>query len=258
MEHKTNKTVFLTGATKGLGKLLAQSLHRDGFTIIASDLYPAEEIPEQVAVLFHDYFPFDLSNTLQIGDLTGQITSRHKIDILINNAAILDFRFLSGYEDQEIQRTIQVNLVSPILLVKNFMPHFIENDYGRIINISSSSSFRGFETGTVYTSTKAGLNLFKESFHKELRILRKKKGVDITINNVCPSRINTEEYLTENPGVDPGSLVSPERVFQAIRRLIDSKQSGRMVTIFDSKFRRKLLKKDIQRFFKTQFFSLFS
>ncbi|MFU8843278.1 MAG: SDR family NAD(P)-dependent oxidoreductase [Bacteroidales bacterium] len=258
MEYKKNKTVFLTGATKGLGKLLAQSLYREGFTIIASDLNPQEEVPEQVAALFHDYFAFDLSNTEKIGELAERIISRYKIDILINNAAILDFRFLSGYDDHEIERTVRVNLVSAILLVKNFMPHFIENNYGRIINISSSSSFRGFETGTVYTSTKAGLNLFKESFHKELRILRNKKGVDITINNVCPSRINTEEYLAENPEVDPGSLISPERVFLAIRKLIDSGQSGRMVTIFDPKFRRKLLKKDIQRFFKTHFFSFVS
>jgi short-subunit dehydrogenase len=142
--------------------------------------------------------------------------------------------------------------------VKNFMPHFIENRYGRIVNISSSSSFRGFETGTVYTASKAGLNLFKEAFHRELSILRKKSGVDITINNVCPSRIHTEEYISDNPEVKPGSLIDPKRVFSAIQKLIEGSRSGQVVTIFDAKFRKKLLKKQLQRMFQTHFPSLTS
>ena len=138
------------------------------------------------------------------------------------------------------------------------MPHFIENRYGRIINISSSSSFRGFETGTVYTSSKAGINLFKESFHRELFILRKKTNVDITINNVCPSRIHTEEYVSENPGVDHRSLIEPERVFSAINKLVEGNHSGRMVTIFDAKFRKRLFVKDFKRMLKIHFLSIFS
>jgi NAD(P)-dependent dehydrogenase (short-subunit alcohol dehydrogenase family) len=258
MDNKKNKAVFLTGATKGLGKLLAESFHREGYSVIGTDLYPAEDIPAEISSLLKGYYSFDLSETEKIGHLVNKITERHKIDVLVNNAAILNFRFLKEYQDSEIEKTIKVNLISAILLVKSFMPHFVENRYGRIINISSSSSFRGFETGTVYTSSKAGVNLFKESFHRELRILKKKTNVDITINNVCPSRIHTEEYITENPGVDPKSLIEPDRVFSAIQKLVEGNLSGRMVTIFDAKFRKKLFIKDFRRFLKIHFLSVFS
>jgi short-subunit dehydrogenase len=258
LNNKKNETVFLTGATKGLGKLLAASFHREGYAVIGSDLYPAEEIPREVLSRFKEYYPFDLSETEKIGSFVKMITEKHKIDVIINNAAILDFRFLKEYQDSEIEKTIRVNLVSVILLVKSFMPHFIENRYGRIINISSSSSFRGFETGTVYTSGKAGLNLFKESFHRELSIVRKKTNVDITINNVCPSRIHTEEFIADNPGVDHSGLIDPERVFLAIQKLVEGNSCGKIVTIFDAKFKKKLFSKDFKRFVQIQFLSRFS
>lgn len=258
MENKKSKTVFLTGATMGLGKHLAKFFHREGYSVIGTDLYPAGEIPVEIFSLFKEYYPFDLSETEKIGHFVKTITERNKIDVLVNNAAILDFRYLKEYQESEIEKTIKVNLVSVILLVKAFMPHFIENRYGRIINVSSSSSFRGFETGTVYTSSKAGINLFKESFHRELFILRKKTDVDITINNVCPSRIHTEEYISENPGVDPKGLIEPERVFSAINKLVEGNLCGRMVTIFDAKFRKRLFVKDFKRMLQIHFFSIFS
>lgn len=244
-----NKKILLTGATKGLGKLIASEFHKDKFVIVGTDIYKKEDIPAKIQTYFTEYYPYDLSNSKGIKEFISKIFTDHPdINIVINNAGILDFRFLDEYTDDEILKTIAVNLTAAILIIKNSHPFLKENGHGKIINISSSSSFRGFETGCSYTPTKTGLNLFTESFKKELGILKKKKGIDITINNVCPGRIATEEYLAENPQINPKTLVSHKTVYDKIIGFINSDRNGEIIPIFPGKLKREILKKEIKRF----------
>ncbi len=244
-----NKKILLTGATKGLGKLLAREFHKDNFDVIGTDLYKKEEVSQEALDNLTSYYQYDLSNNKDIGEFVKKLFTDHpNIEIIVNNAGILDFRFFDEYTDEEVLKTISVNLVASILIVKNCYPYFKERGNGKIINISSSSSFRGFETGCTYTPTKTGLNLFTESFKKELAILKKKKGIDITINNVCPGRIATEEYLAKNPQINPNTLISHKTVYQKIRNLITSDKNGEIIPIFPGKLKREIFKKEIKRF----------
>lgn len=249
MNTTVARKVLITGASKGLGILLSKELMNNNYEVIASDIYNEDELSKEAKEYFSSYYPFDLSNSLNVRQFVKQIFTDHpEIEIIINNAGILNFRFLDEYTDEDVLKTISVNLASAVLIIKNSIPFLKENRKGRIINVSSSSSFRGFETGCAYTPTKAGLNLFTESFRKELAILKKKTGIDITINNVCPGRIATKEFLEENPKVKPKSLVSHVAVFNKIISLINSNKNGEIIPLFPGKLKREILKKEIKRF----------
>lgn len=247
--NDSNKKVLLTGATKGFGKLLARELKNDNYVVIGTDVFKETEIDKESIENISSYYQYDLSDNKGISDFVAKIFTDHPdIEIIINNAGILDFRFFDDYTDEELLKTISVNLAASILIIKNSYPYFKEKGSGKFINISSSSSFRGFETGCAYTPTKTGLNLFTESFKKELAILKKKKGISITINNVCPGRIATEEFLAENPKVNPTTLVSHKTVYEKIIGFINSDKNGEIIPIFPGKLKREILKKEIKRF----------
>ena len=239
----------MTGVTGGLGKLLTQSLLEDGFRVVGTDLPDENSLSTDFIRGLSGYFQFDLNNHTDIPQLIQVVFSKHPdIDILINNAGILDFKFLHQYSNTEVLDTLHVNLAAAILMIKNSYPYFEKKKFGRFINVSSSSSFRGFETGCLYTPTKAGLNLFTESYRKELNIHRKKRGINITINNVCPGRIATEEYLAQNPETNPKSLVSHLKVYKHIRNFIEGNSNGKIIPVFSGKLKREILFKEIKRF----------
>jgi NAD(P)-dependent dehydrogenase (short-subunit alcohol dehydrogenase family) len=254
-EKKQHNKVLITGATKGLGRLLAQYFYESGFQVIGTDLYESNEIPEEVKSFFSDYFAFDLRDLKSIPKFLDTVLGKHDIDIVVNNAGILDFRFLEDYDDDEVIDTINVNLTSVMLIIKNILPHFLKKKYGRIINISSNSAYRGFETGSTYTPTKAGINLLTESFGNELEVMKHKTDFDITINAVCPSRIETEEYLDANPEVQSRQLISGKRIYKEILRFIQNKKNGQIVHLFSSKYkihylRQKLFVESVRILFK--------
>ena len=247
--EKKNLKVLITGVSGGVGKLLTREFQNSRFDVIGTDLPREEELPEEFVTSLAGYYAFDLTRTGEIPTLVESVFSDHPdISILVNNAGILDFRYFHEYTEEELLHVYQVNLIAAILMVRACMPYFERKKYGRIINISSSSSFRGFETGTLYTSSKVGLNLFTEAFSKELDIRKRSTPFDITINTVCPGRIATEEYLRENPGVDPRSLLSHEKVFHHILRFIQGDINGEIRPIFPGKLKREILMKEIRRF----------
>jgi NAD(P)-dependent dehydrogenase (short-subunit alcohol dehydrogenase family) len=242
-------TIFMTGVTGGVGKLLTQSFIKDGFAVVGTDLPDESTLSPDFIKNLSGYYQFDLIKHKDIPQFTELVFSAHPdIDVLINNAGILDFKFLHQNTDEEVMHTLQVNLAAAILLIKNSYPYFEKKKFGRFINVSSSSSFRGFETGCLYTPTKAGLNLFTESFRKELNIHKRKTGANITINNVCPGRMATEEFLEQNPGTNPKSLVSHQKVYKHIRNFIDGNSNGKIIPVFSGKLKREILIKEIKRF----------
>jgi short-subunit dehydrogenase len=79
-------------------------------------------------------------------------------------------------------------------------------------------------------------------------IMKKKTGVDITINNVCPGRVATKEFLADNPKINPQTLVSHEIVYRKILHLINSDSNGEIIPIFPAKLKREILMKEVKRF----------
>jgi NAD(P)-dependent dehydrogenase (short-subunit alcohol dehydrogenase family) len=225
------KTVLITGVAQGLGRLLSIRFAKDGYRVIGVDIVPKESFDENLKNSLVDFVEFDLRNLDGIDEMLVGIFNRHKrIDLLINNAAILNFKLIHHYHTSEIKDMVAVNLTSVMILIKGIIPYMLEQKFGRIINVSSDSAFRAEDKFGVYSPTKAGVMMLSDSVSKIF--FSKINNEDITINSINPHRINTPEYLSENPEVNPDNLISFEKVYHRIVGIVSSKVNGGTFPVF--------------------------
>jgi len=180
---------IVTGAARGLGRAVAARLYARGAFVAVNVRgeeranQAAREIGEDVLAL-----PGDLTAAGTPETIAKRTLDRFgRIDILINNAALpLTTRFERITPD-EWRRAFEVNLTAPFLLMQAVLPEMKQQQYGRIVNVSSTAG-RMVSTlgGAHYTASKTGLLGLTRAAAKELG----KYGV--TVNAVCPGMVDTE------------------------------------------------------------------
>jgi 3-oxoacyl-[acyl-carrier protein] reductase len=211
------KTAFVTGASRGLGRAIALALGRAGADVALTDILieGQENDPvrlSQYSVLAGHFakqgevktrsgaeeiramgsrscaFKMDVADLDEVGRVMQAIEAElGTIDILINNAAVMDN--LGKFEEQKPerwQRDLNVNLTGAYNCSKAVWPGMVKKEWGRIINISSVAGLMGAHMQPSYGATKAGLI----GFSKSLAIEAGRYG--ITVNTVCPGFIATE------------------------------------------------------------------
>src|SRR6202048_1495256 len=164
------QNVIVTGGSRGLGLVMARTLAAAGYRIIAIARSSTEELMTasraaadsgRGAIEFH---ACDLSNLGRIGPLVKALRADFgPIYGLVNNAGLGTSGLLSTMRDQEIQRLIQLNTVSPILLSKYVVRSMMAQREGRIINIASIVASTGYSGLSVYSANKASLVGFMRS-----------------------------------------------------------------------------------------------
>jgi len=203
------KTVFISGATRGIGQAIYQKLKKENYKIIA----PARQ-------------ELNLSNNTSI----DQYIKTHKdlkIDILINNAGINFPQWINELEDENLQQHIQINLISPIKLIRAFAPYMKKNKWGRIINVSSIFGIVARGKQTMYCATKHGINGVTKVLALELG------PYNILVNSVCPGFTNTELIRRNSPeknkaiikDIPLGRLAEPEEIAELVSFLISEKNT---------------------------------
>ncbi len=246
-KNRQKRLVLITGIASGLGKGLAILFSDLGDTVIGVDIKAENELEDTIKSKLNKYYEFDLAKPGEVGLLLGQIKKNHKcVDILINNAGIMNFNLLASYSDQEVFDMINVKLTSAIMLVKHCLPIMEQNNFGRIINISSTSAFKGEDKFGVYSSINGALILFTESISK---LIQNKINCNITVNCIAPHRIATPEYLRNNPEIDQKKLVSIDRVFSKMQKIINSQVSGEVFLIAKFSLRIEYLFRSIFRLY---------
>src|ERR1700704_247787 len=185
--------VIITGGSRGLGLAIARTLAAAGYRIIALARNSTEELlaaGRAAADSGHGAIEFracDLSDLGQIGPLVKALRADFgPIYGLVNNAGLGTGGVLSNMRDQDIQRLIQLNTVSPILLSKYVVRSMMAHREGRIINIASIVAATGYSGLSVYSATKASLIGFTRSLAREVGQL------GITVNAIAPGFIATE------------------------------------------------------------------
>ena len=189
MEDFSGRVAIVTGASRGLGLAAAQRLLERGASVAinARDRARAESAARSLG-----------RGALAVpGDVTGQGTPEQivkatlerfgRIDILVNNAALARSTRFEQLTADEWRAALEVNVTAPFLLIKAVLPVMKKQNYGRIVNISSSAG-RMVSTlgGAHYTASKTALLGLTRAAAKELG----KYG--ITVNAVCPGMIDTE------------------------------------------------------------------
>jgi 3-oxoacyl-[acyl-carrier protein] reductase len=187
------RNVIVTGGSRGLGLSMTRSLSAAGYRVIAvarklsDEITAARRAAEESGQGAIEFRACDLSDLDQIAPLVrGLRQDFGPIYGLVNNAGLGTSGLLSTMRDTEIQRLIQLNTASPILLSKYVVRSMMARGEGRIINIASIVAATGYSGLSVYSATKASLIGFTRSLAREVGQL------GITVNALAPGFIATE------------------------------------------------------------------
>jgi 3-oxoacyl-[acyl-carrier protein] reductase len=187
------RNVIVTGGSRGLGLAMSRALASSGYRVIAvarslnTELTAAARQAAEDARGAIEFRACNLSDLNLIAPLVRALRADFgPLYGLVNNAGLGTSGILSNMRDQEIQRLIQLNTVSPIVLSKYVLRSMMSQREGRIINIASIVAATGYSGLSVYSATKASLIGFTRSLAREVGQL------GITVNALAPGFIDTE------------------------------------------------------------------
>ena len=185
------KVAYVTGGMGGIGTMLCQRLHKDGFTVIAGcgpSRDHAKWLAEQAAAGFT--FHASVGN---VGDWDSTVAAFDKVkgahgasDVLVNNAGITRDGLFRKMTRADWDAVIETNLTSLFNVTKQVIDDMVDHGWGRVINISSVNGEKGQFGQTNYSAAKAGMHGFTMSLAQEVA----SKGV--TVNTVSPGYIATD------------------------------------------------------------------
>jgi 3-oxoacyl-[acyl-carrier protein] reductase len=186
------QNVIVTGGSRGLGLAMVRALAAADYRVIALARGSTEELTAASRAAADsggviEFRACDLSDLGRIAPMVKALRADFgPIYGLVNNAGLGTSGILSNMRDQDIQRLIQLNTVSPILLSKYVVRSMMAQREGRIINIASIVASTGYSGLSVYSATKASLIGFTRSLAREVGQL------GITVNAIAPGFIATE------------------------------------------------------------------
>lgn len=180
----TKENVFISGASRGIGKDIALLFANNGYKVIGtsrSDFSIDDNLDNFIPL------KLDITSRNDIKDCFDYLKSENLLpNILINNAGITADQIFMRMKDEDWDNVIETNLTGTFNLSKIFIKNMIKNKSGRIINISSVSGLMGNPGQVNYASSKAALTGFTKSLAKEVG------SRNITVNSVAPGYIDTD------------------------------------------------------------------
>ena len=190
----------VTGASKGLGRQMAESLAAGGASVAlvarSSDLLDKVVAGIRQNGGTAEAIVADVTDESAVAEVVEQVTDRLGVcDILINNAGINNRKSIIDFSLAEWNEILAVNLSGPFLCSRAFVPGMKEKKWGRIINMTSIMTHISLPNRTGYSTTKAGLLGFTKALALELA------SDGVTVNGISPGPFATEmnKPLIEDP-----------------------------------------------------------
>ncbi|MDZ7659024.1 SDR family NAD(P)-dependent oxidoreductase [Fodinibius sp.] len=205
----TDKKVFITGGSAGIGKALIEELSNHGVEEIAVMGRTAEKLDA-----LEEDFPSveflkiqgDISQLDHIKSAVQKVKEEWgTLDMLINNAGVVSAGLLEEISDEDIIDQVNINVTGLILLTKHMLSLLKETSEGALINISSGLGYIGMPFYSVYAATKAAVKHFSEAMRREL------SDYPIHVMTIYPTA--TDTAMMETAKVD--DMDSPKEVAKA-------------------------------------------
>ncbi len=200
------KVAIVTGSGQGIGKSIAIALAVEGAKVVTNNRKPgtpggdAATVAAEIKAAGGEAVPVfgSVSDYAQSQKLIKDTISNFgRIDILVNNAAIMLRGPLIDYTEEQIRAIIDVNIVGCIFCCQHVIPQMAKQKYGKIINISSGAGLEGPPLHTVYSATKHAVIGLTEALAAELAYY------NINVNAVCPGGVATR--MNYEPGEVPSN-----------------------------------------------------
>jgi len=235
-----SKVIIITGASRGIGRAIAEKLARTGNKIIANynnSKEKAEELKENLTKenIEIDIYRADVSQREECINLVEYAINKYgKVDILINNAGISEYKLFTDETDDDWNNVINTNLYSAFAMSQEVIPNMVHNKCGCIINISSAWGLVGGALEVIYSVSKAGMDGLTKALAKELG------PSNIRVNSIAPGMIKTqmnskfsEEEIKEIEQEIPLERIGkPEDVAKCVKWLIeDSYTTGQIISV---------------------------
>lgn len=215
--------ILVTGASKGIGKAIAEELKTSGNLFITGRNENA-----LIDCNAKGFCVCDLSK--DINNLV-QFIEEKQIDVLINNAGEYLYKNIESVSVEDIQKIYQTNLIAPTYLISKAVKYMKEQKWGRIINIGSISGVMGEANASLYSASKAGLLGLTKALALELA------EYNITVNTINPGWVDTDlgnasiedsEFSKDEilECIPQRRFVKPEEVAKLCRYLISDDAKG--------------------------------
>lgn len=220
----SRRTALVTGASRGIGAATALRLARDGLDVVIhynENAKKAQDVVQAVGALGVKavLVQADLGVPASVDALVQHVHSEVAgIDVLVNNAGVYPRAFMHETSAADWKRTMDVNVGGMFQVTQALVPYMVEQEWGRIVNLSSVLGLRGSRHGAAYAASKAAVLGFTKSVAHELA------PHGITVNAVAPGAIETDILSSDTPRqrakrvktIPMGRVGAPEDVAAAV------------------------------------------
>ena len=234
------KVAIITGSSRGIGREIAKTLARKGITVVANynkSEEAAKELKQELEEegIKIDIIKADVSKREDAKKLVEFTLNKYgKVDILINNAGISEYKLFTDETDEDWNKIINTNLYSAFAMSQEVIPNMVHNKSGCIINMSSAWGVVGGSLEVIYSVSKAGLDGLTKALAKELG------PSNIRVNSIAPGMIYTkmnekfskEELKEIEEEIPLGKIGKPSDIAKCIEWLLeDEYTTGQVISI---------------------------
>lgn len=213
------KNCLITGATGSLGICLAKELAKKGCNLFltSNTLEKLKDLKAKIDLEFNDIKVFygvcNVEKTDEIYDVIQNAKNSLKtIDILINSSGIVQFNSLIESTIKDFDSMFNINVRPTFIFCKELVPDMIRKNWGRIVNIGSTSAYTGFADTSLYCASKHAVLGFTRSLFKEL--------INYNVRPICVSfgSLLSEmgKEVTRKHGLQPNTFIDPKEVAEYI------------------------------------------
>jgi NAD(P)-dependent dehydrogenase (short-subunit alcohol dehydrogenase family) len=228
VNQKPVKTAVITGAAQGIGKQTATLLNELGWALALIDLQLVDTQQYKSAISLTG----DITDEKFVSQAAAATLKKfNRVDALINNAGISNISPALDTTTEKYRQVLEVNLVAPFILAKEFGKIMLDAGAGAIVNVASVAGLQGVADRTAYNASKHGLIGLTRTLAVEWG------GRGVRVNAVCPGWVKTEMDHKDQAGgsytdqditdhVPMGRFARPHDIAEAIAWLCDDTKSG--------------------------------
>lgn len=206
------RKAFVTGGSRGIGKAICEEFIAAGYEVCAPSRHE-----------------LDLSSLASVQAYL-EVNKNAEYDVIVNNAGINDINLIENISDEEIQRAVNIHQISPLQILRAYVPSMKKKRYGRIVNIGSIWAAVSKSGRTVYSMTKNGIQGITNTLAVELA------EHNILVNTVCPGftmteltqKNNTPEQIAEISKQIPMQRMAEPREIAAVVYFLASEKNTYM------------------------------